>query len=390
MNHSAPAMKEPLPKQTVLIVDDTPQTITVLGELLQPHYAVRAANSGERALRAAHSDPRPDIILLDVMMPGMDGYEVLRRLHAEKETRDIPVIFVTAMDSTESEERGLELGAVDYITKPVKPAIVLARVRTHLELKHARDRLANQNEWLEREVGRRMSENLLIQDLSMRALACLAEARDTDTGHHILRTQAYVDILARALEHHGRFRDALSMGRLEMVVKAAPLHDLGKVGIPDAILLKPGRLTAEEFEIMKTHAAIGADAISKAMQDALAAADDSMAAQASGAFAFLQVAREIALSHHEKWDGSGYPAGLAGDAIPAAGRLMALADVFDALTCTRVYKKPMPIDQATQIITDGRGTHFDPDVVDAYLACRERFAEIATRFADSEADKPAP
>ncbi len=390
MNANTPDVKELLPRQTVLIVDDTPQNITVLGELLHPHYAVRAANSGERALRAVHSDPRPDIILLDVMMPGMDGYEVLQRLHAEKETRDIPVIFVTAMDSAESEERGLELGAVDYITKPIKPAIVLARVRAHLELKHARDRLANQNEWLEREVARRMSENLLVQDLSMRALACLAEARDTDTGHHILRTQAYVDILAHQLEHHERFADALADGRLDMVVKAAPLHDLGKVGIPDAILLKPGRLTPEEFEVMKTHAAIGADAISQAMRDALAAADDNMAAQAPGAFAFLQVAREIALSHHEKWDGSGYPAGLAGDTIPAAGRLMALADVFDALTCTRVYKKPMPIDQASQIITDGRGTHFDPDVVDAYLACRERFAEIATRFADSEAEKQVP
>ncbi|OGT57922.1 MAG: two-component system response regulator [Gammaproteobacteria bacterium RIFCSPHIGHO2_12_FULL_63_22] len=390
MNASVAAENEAHQRQTVLIVDDTPQNITILGELLQPYYAVRAANSGERALRAVHSDPRPDIILLDVMMPGMDGYEVLRRLHAEKETRNIPVIFVTAMDSTESEEHGLALGAVDYITKPIQPAIVLARVRAHLELKHARDRLANQNEWLEREVARRMSENLLIQDLSMRALACLAEARDTDTGHHILRTQAYVELLAYQLEHHERFQDALASGRLERVVKAAPLHDLGKVGIPDAILLKPGRLTPEEFEVMKTHAAIGADAISKAMQDALAAADVGMAAQASGAFAFLQVAREIALSHHEKWDGSGYPAGLAGDAIPAAGRLMALADVFDALTCRRVYKKPMTIDQATQIITEGRSTHFDPDVVDAYLACQERFAEIATRFADAEADKPAP
>jgi len=390
MHANSPTAQATLPKQTVLVVDDVPQNITLLGELLQPHYAVRAANSGERALRAAQSAPLPDIILLDMMMPGMDGYEVLRRLHAEKETRDIPVIFVTAMDSTESEERGLELGAVDYITKPIQPAIVLARVRAHLELKQARDRLANQNEWLEREVARRMSENLLIQDLSMRALACLAELRDTDTGHHILRTQAYVDILAHALQDHERFKDALAGGRLEMVVKAAPLHDLGKVGIPDAILLKPGRLTPEEFDIMKTHAAIGADAISKAMQDALAAADDSMAAKASRAFAFLQVAREIALSHHEKWDGSGYPAGLAGDTIPAAGRLMALADVFDALTCHRVYKQPIPIDQATQIIIEGRGTHFDPDVVDAYLLCSERFAQIATRFADAEVHQPAP
>lgn len=216
----------------------------------------------------------------------------------------------------------------------------------------------------------------------MRALASLAEARDTDTGNHILRTQAYVDTLAHHLQHHERFADALAEGRLERLVKAAPLHDLGKVGIPDAILLKPGRLTPDEFEIMKTHAAIGAAAIGKAMHDVLAAADDTTAAQAHGAFAFLRVAQEIAATHHEKWDGSGYPAGLAGDAIPAAGRLMALADVFDALTCTRVYKKPMPIDQATQLITDGRGTHFDPDVVDAFLACHDQFVRIATQFQD--------
>ncbi|HQY40023.1 MAG TPA: response regulator [Giesbergeria sp.] len=382
MNANTPDVKELLPRQRVLIVDDTPQNITVLGELLHPHYAVRAANSGERALRAAHTDPRPDLILLDVMMPGMDGYEVLRQLRADPPTHDIPVIFVTAMDSAQDEEHGLELGAVDYITKPIKPAIVLARVRAHLELKHARDRLANQNEWLESEVARRMRENLLIQDLSMRALASLAEARDTDTGHHILRTQAYVETLARHLQHHERFASALADGRLERVVKAAPLHDLGKVGIPDAILLKPGKLTPDEFEIMKTHAAIGAAAIGKAMHDVLAAADDTTAAQAHGAFAFLRAAQEIAASHHEKWDGSGYPAGLAGDAIPAAGRLMALADVFDALTCRRVYKKAMDFDQATQLITAGRGTHFDPDVVDAFLACHDQFVRIATQFQD--------
>ncbi len=370
-------------RQTVLVVDDTPQNITILGELLQPHYTVRATNSGERALQAVRSQPQPDLVLLDVMMPGMDGYEVLRRLKTDKATQNIPVVFVTALGDEQNEEHGLELGAVDYIAKPFKPAIVLARVRTHLELKQARDRLAHQNEWLEQEVARRMSENLLIQDLSMRALACLAEARDTDTGNHILRTQAYVDILAHHLEHHERFADALADGRLDMMVKAAPLHDLGKVGIPDAILLKPGRLTPEEFEVMKTHATIGADAISQAMRDALAAAaDDTTAAQAHGAFAFLRVAQEIAATHHEKWDGSGYPAGLAGDAIPAAGRLMALADVFDALTCRRVYKKAMDFDQATQLITDGRGTHFDPDVVDAFLACHDQFVRIATQFQD--------
>lgn len=369
-------------RRTVLVVDDTPQNITILGELLQPHYTVRATNSGERALQAVRSQPQPDLVLLDVMMPGMDGYEVLRRLKADKATQNIPVVFVTALGDEQNEEHGLELGAVDYIAKPFNPAIVLARVRTHLELKQARDRLAHQNEWLEQEVARRMSENLLIQDLSMRALACLAEARDTDTGNHILRTQTYIATLGRHLRQHERFRDALSGKQIDRIVKAAPLHDLGKVGIPDAILLKPGRLTPEEMEVMKTHPSIGAAAIEKAMKESLAAADEAMAAQASGAFAFLQTARDIALTHHEKWDGSGYPQGLQGDAIPVSGRLMALADVFDALICRRVYKEAMPIEQATEIIVAGRGKHFDPDVVDAFLACRDEFLEIAHRFRD--------
>lgn len=369
---------------TILIVDDTPQNLTVLGELLKPHYHVRAANSGERALRAAESDPRPDLILLDIMMPEMDGHEVLRHLRDKVETRNIPVIFITAMVAAEDEEFGLELGAVDYITKPFNPSIVLARVRTQLELKHARDRLADENDWLEREVARRMRENLLIQDLSVRALACLAEARDNETGQHIVRTQLYVDLLAKNLAGHERFREALAGPKLGMIVKAAPLHDLGKVGIPDAILLKPGRLTAEEFEIMKTHTTIGADAIHKAMEQALAGADEAMTEQAGNAFAFLNFAHEIALGHQEKWDGSGYPAGAAGEAIPVSARLMALADVFDALMSRRVYKPPMTLDEATTIIMDGRGKHFDPAVVDAFVACRERFAEIASRFADPE------
>ena len=370
-------------KQTILIVDDTPQNLTLLGELLMPLYRVRAANSGERALRAAATQA-PDLILLDVMMPEMDGYEVLERLRADPVTHDIPVIFVTAMDSSENEEHGLALGAVDYITKPVNPAITLARVRTHLELKQARDRLTNQNEWLEHEVARRLRENLLIQDLNIRALACLGEARDNETGQHILRTQNYVEILAQYLAQNPRFNEALAGPRLGMIVKAAPLHDIGKVGVPDATLLKPGRLTPAEFEVMKQHPVIGANAIDKAMEQALAGADAELREQAKGAFAFMAVAREISLNHHEKWNGSGYPAGLAGDAIPVSARLMALADVFDALITRRVYKPPMSLEQTTQIICEGRGNHFDPDVVDAFMACRDQFVEVADRYADPE------
>lgn len=205
-----------------------------------------------------------------------------------------------------------------------------------------------------------------------------------------MRTQLYVELLARNLAEHERFRDAVAGPKLDMIVKAAPLHDLGKVGIPDSILLKPGRLTAEEFEIMKTHTTIGAEAISKAMEQALAGTDDAMAELAGSAFAFLKVAREISLGHQEKWDGSGYPAGLAGDAIPVSARLMALADVFDALMTRRVYKPPFTLEEATKIIMDGRGKHFDPAVVDAFVDCSERFAEIASRYADPGPDTHAP
>ena len=380
---------DPAKPQTLLIVDDTPQNLTVLGELLQPLYRIRAANSGDRALRAVASPPRPDLILLDVMMPGMDGYEVITRLRENPDTADIPVIFVTAMDASEDEEKGLRLGAVDYITKPINPAIVLARVKTHLELKQARDRLEADNQWLEAEVARRMRENLLIQDLNVRALACIGEARDNETGAHIVRTQTYVELLARHLREHPRFAGALAGRNLDLIVKAAPLHDIGKVGVPDAILLKPGRYTPEEFEIMKAHPVIGADALDKAMSQALASAGAEAAELGEGAFSFLKFAKEISLGHHEKWNGSGYPAGLAGDAIPVSARLMALADVFDALMCKRIYKPPLTLEETTQIIVDGRGSHFDPEVVDAYLANKDRFAEIARRFADPEPEAVA-
>ncbi len=359
---------------TILVVDDAPENLRLLGEVLQPHYLVRAATSGERALTVAASEPRPDIVLLDIMMPDMDGYAVLERLRADPVTRGIPVIFVTAMSAVGDEERGLNLGAVDYITKPIQPAIVLARVRAQLELKQARDRLKDQNTFLEAEIARRMAENMLIQDVSIRTLASLAEVRDPETGNHLLRTQGYVRTLAEALRTHPRFAPVLTPDFIETLVKSAPLHDIGKVGVPDHILLKPGKLTAEEFTVMKTHARLGRDAIEKAERIG------------ERNIAFLATAKEIANWHHEKWDGSGYPDGLRGDAIPVSARLMALADVFDALISRRVYKGPMPPDQATAIILDGRGTHFDPDVVDAFVARRDAFVAIAQRHADSDAE----
>ena len=357
-------------RPTVLIVDDAPENLAVLSGLLQPDYLVRVANSGEKALRAAAGEPRPDLILLDVMMPGMDGYQVFARLAADPDTRDIPVIFVTAMEGVEAEQRGLDRGAVDYITKPIVPSILRARVRIQLELKRARDRLKDQNAWLEAEVSRRMAENDLTQLVSIRALAHLAEARDPETGNHILRTQSYVHRLASLVQGHPRFRAVLNSHYIDLLTRSAPLHDIGKVGIPDAILQKPGKLTPDEWEIMKTHAKIGADAIEQAERDADKPVE------------FLTLAKEIAHWHHEKWDGSGYPDGLSDDAIPISARLMAIADVFDALISPRVYKPPMPYEQARDVIRAGRGSHFDPDLVDAFLADFEAFRAIAESHSD--------
>jgi len=359
-------------QKTLLLVDDAPESLTVLGEILMPHYRVRAVNSGERALAAAASEPRPDLILLDVMMPGLDGYEVIARLHANPDTRDIPVIFITVLDASEGEARGLALGAADYITKPVLPDIVLARVRGQIDLKEARDRMTDQNAWLEAEVKRRMRQNQLIQDVSMRALASLAEARDVATGKHILRTQGYVNVLALELAKLPKYATTLTHEAIETYTKAAALHDIGKVGIPDCVLLKSGRHTHEEWEIMKTHAKIGADAIWRAIQDE----------KDHACLEFLHIAMDVARYHHEKWDGSGYPEGLRGEAIPLSARLMALADAFDALLVERVYKLAFTIEKTTEIILGGRGKYFDPDVVDAFVARLDDFRAIAARHAN--------
>ncbi len=357
-----------MPNRTILIVDDNPANLTLLGELLSERYRVRAANSGPRALQLAAQAPTPDLILLDIMMPGMSGFEVLEQLRAGPATRDIPVIITTAMDGDDNELHGLVLGAVDYLTKPLKPALVLARVHTHLELKSARDRLRRDNAALEVEIARRMHENQVVQDVTIRALARLAETRDNETGNHILRTQAYVEALARRACTHARFAASLDEHAVALIAKSAPLHDIGKVGIPDQVLLKPGKLTADEWEVMKTHAQLGADAIARAVEDTQQPVE------------FLACAHQIALHHHERWDGSGYPGGLAGEAIPLAARLMALADVFDALISRRVYKGAMSPAQARAIMSEQRGRHFDPDLLDAFLAGFEDFCAIARRY----------
>lgn len=362
---------EGLAKPTILVVDDTPDNLALMAELLRERYIVKLAKDGRKGLHIAAGENPPDLILLDIMMPEVSGYDVMRELKANEATRHIPVIFLTAMSSLEDEQKGLEMGAVDYITKPVSPPIVLARVANHLHLKAAADFLRDKSSFLEKEVERRTRENLAIQDVTILALASLAETRDLETGNHIRRTQQYVRILAEHLKAHPRFGWYLTEENIESLYKSAPLHDIGKVGIPDHILLKRGPLTEEEKAVMRAHTTLGWNAIQSA--------EDQLGTPVG----FLDTAKEIALYHQERWDGSGYPRGLKGDKIPVSARLMAVADVYDALISRRAYKDAMSHEEACADILEGRGTRFDPDVVGAFEATRDEFRAVAQHFADT-------
>ncbi|HEX3861414.1 MAG TPA: two-component system response regulator [Stellaceae bacterium] len=358
----------------VLVVDDAPANLMALSQALADQCRVRAARDGRSALQIASADPAPDLILLDIVMPDMSGFEVCRRLKNNPATAAIPVIFLTSRSESEDEEHGFELGAVDYVSKPISPPLVRARVQNHLRLKASADVLKSQNQFLEQEVARRTEEMRAIQDVAVLAVASLAETRDNETGNHIRRTQHYVRTLAIYLRGHPRFRPELDDSTIEMLFKSAPLHDIGKVGIPDRILLKPGRLDRSEFEIMKTHTILGFESIVQAEQRLGTSLD------------FLRYAKEIALSHQEKWDGSGYPQALSGNRIPLSARLMAVADVYDALISRRVYKLPFTQETSLAIMREGRGAHFDPDILDAFLAHTDEFKAIAERFADHDAE----
>ena len=354
-------------EDTIMIVEDEKANIDILLEAFRDEYEVMVAVDGEKALKAIKSN-LPDLILLDIMLPKMNGYEVCKKIKNNPRTASIPIIFVTSMDQKTNERKGLELGAIDYITKPFSIPIVKTRVKNHLELKNAKEKLSNQNEILEKKVEERTKKIERTQDVTIESLAALAETRDKETGRHINRTKRYVKLLAEYLKNNPRFSDYLTEENINWVYKTAPLHDIGKVGIPDDILYKEGQLTDEEFEIIKKHPTYGKKAIKNAEEDL-------------GQNSFLKFAREIVGTHHEKWDGSGYPDGLEGEEIPIAGRLMALADVYDALVNKRVYKPAFSHSRAFKIITEGDGRtmpeHFDPDVLDAFIALENEFAKIA-------------
>ena len=358
------SLAPPLHSGRVLIVDDAPENLRILSESLRGDYTIMFAKNGRDALRLAAGDPTPDLILLDVIMPGMNGYEVCRRLKGSQRTRDIPVMFITAQNEEVDEAEGLSLGAQDYIKKPFQAPLVRRRVANQLEFKRHRDHLKEL-------VDERTRQLALTQEATIHAMAKLAEWRDPETGAHIKRTQNYVRALAEYMASLPKYAEQLNADAIYWLYLSAPLHDVGKVAIADAVLQKPGPLTDEEYEAMKEHTVRG--------RAVLASAE-----QVLGGNSFLRVASDIAHCHHERWDGMGYPRGLKGGESPLSARLMSVADVYDALRSHRVYKPPMSHDMAAKIILAGRGTQFDPDVVDAFAAIQDRFRDIAEHYSDQD------
>ncbi len=351
----------------ILVVDDLPENSIVLQSFLAPMgYLIESATDGETALQMVAENP-PDVILLDLIMPGMDGFEVCRRLKQDPDTHHIPVIIVTGMSDRDSNVRAVEAGADDFLIKPFDRILLEARIKSSAKGKLLHDQLIHYKQELERKVEERTQQVVLTQQVTVFSLAKLAESRDNETGDHLERMRSYARILSEEIVGLEKYQGKLHDNFVAEMYQSTPLHDIGKVGIPDRILLKPGKLTPEEFDIMKQHSQIGGDTLKAADAEA-------------GRDSFLAMGRDIAYYHHEKWNGSGYPHGLSGTDIPLAARITALADVYDALSSRRPYKEPFSHEKSKAIILEGRGSHFDPDVVDAFLAREEQFLEIRHSF----------
>ena len=361
-------------KPLVLVVDDVSDNLALVNALLKRRYSVKLADNGYKALEVARKDP-PDLILLDIMMPEMDGYETCAKLKADELLKLVPVIFLTAMGEVEDEEKGFSLGAVDYIVKPIVPSVLMSRVHTHVTLKRFQDQLKDRNTYLELEIAKRIKEVTLLQEVAITAMASLAETRDRETGAHIQRVGFYVRDLAQHLQQKGLYLETLTAENIFLMIKSAPLHDIGKMGIPDMILWKPASLSYEEFLLVKKHPLLGKQAIEGA--EKLLETSDT----------FLRFAKEMAYSHHERWDGTGYPEGLSAGQIPISARLMALADVYDAIISRRVYKDPIPHSEAVQLIKNESGKQFDPVIVEAFLELSEQFRFISEKYHDDPPGK---
>lgn len=351
---------------TIMIVDDTEMNIDILVEALQEDYELIIAINGLGAIELLE-EQKPDLILLDSMMPELNGYEVLTIIKEKPVLEHIPVILLSAITDSEAKTKGFALGAVDYITKPFEIVEVKARVKTQLKIEEARLLLENQKLILEEKVKERTRLLERTNSAAIYCLAAVAETRDPETGEHIKRTQEYTRELALELQSREEYKNILTKDYIDLLYQSAPLHDIGKVGVRDSILLKPGPLTEEEFEEMKKHTIYGGESLMVGIKE-------------SGEDSFLTLAKEIALTHHEKWDGTGYPGGLSKTAIPISGRLMALSDVYDALISERIYKKAFSHEEAKKIILESKGTHFDPDVVEAFIGREENFIKIMEKY----------
>jgi putative two-component system response regulator len=349
-------------KKQILAIDDEAIYGDILVEILSQDYDIQVASGGENALHLLGEGYHPDLILLDIVMPEMDGFQVCRSIKARETLADIPIIFLTIKSSPESEANGLKLGAVDYISKPISAPIVKARVETHL-------RLSEYTHSLEKRIRERTQELNHTQDVAIYCMSSLAETRDHETGNHILRTQHYVKALAEYLSKQQKYQDELTDEVIDLIFRSAPLHDIGKVGVPDHILMNPGKLEGEDWKIMQGHVDYGYEAIVRAEEKL-------------GKTTFLHHAKDIVYTHHEKWDGSGYPRGIHGEEIPISGRMMAIADVYDALISERVYKPAFPHEKAVEYITQQRGKHFDPELVDVFIELEQQFRDIARQFTD--------
>ena len=362
----------------VLIIDDMEENTALLDAFLRPRgFRTILAQNGEDGLERVR-DSEPDIILLDLMMPGMDGFEVCKRLKSDPETHYIPVIIITGLADRDANIRAIEAGADDFLLKPFDSVLLEARIRASFKSKTLQDQvfeyqhqLEDYNHELEDAVKRRTEQVVQTQQAAVFGLAKLAESRDTETGDHLERVRCYARLLAQHILEKPKFSGEVTPTFPEQIYQSSPLHDIGKVGIPDRILLKPGKLTKEEFDIMKKHTVIGGET--------LEAADVEAGSESS----FLAMGRDIAFTHHEKWDGSGYPYGLAGEKIPLASRIVAVADVYDALTSRRPYKEPFSHEKSMAIITGDAGKHFDPDIVDAFVEIEAEIIEVRERFNDT-------
>ncbi|MCL2182616.1 MAG: response regulator [Chitinispirillia bacterium] len=371
-------------RKAIYLVDDDLTNLTVGIDAIEEQYDVLTLSSGELLLGMLEKNV-PDLILLDIEMPGMNGYDVMARLKEDPRTANIPVIFLTAMNDGGSELKGLSQGAVDYITKPFSEPLLLKRVEMHLLMESQKRMLEEQTQKLEAQTHElrlqkleltRLNSNLMemvedktktvveLQDALLSTMAQLVECRDDLTGKHIERTRRYLGVLLDGMQKQGVYAEEVSKWDINLVLQSAQLHDVGKIAVKDGILNKPGTLTDEEYEEIKRHTAFGLTVIEKIKES-------------TSEQAFLEYAKVFAVSHHEKWDGSGYPGGLKGQNIPLLGRLMAIADVYDALRSERPYKNAYPHDESVSIIQAGSGTHFDPVLVGLFLSVAGEFAAIA-------------